>query len=130
MAEVPSVFFLLSQYVDAGVEGIAIGTNDLTELLLGTNRNLSESTTKFNSRHPATIEALKQLISSAKKLGISCSICGQAPVEYPQSIEQLIKWGIDSISVEPQAVETTYKAIARAEQSLILNAARSRLYED
>ncbi|MGF1489308.1 MAG: putative PEP-binding protein [Prochloraceae cyanobacterium] len=127
MAEVPSVFFLLSEYVDAGVEGIAIGTNDLTELLLGTNRDLPESTTKFNCQHPATLSALKQLIKSAKKLGIDCSICGQFPVESPQSIEQLIRWGIDSISVEPQGVESTYKAIARAEQSLILKAAIAKL---
>ncbi|MDJ0724213.1 MAG: PEP/pyruvate-binding domain-containing protein [Prochloraceae cyanobacterium] len=130
MAEVPSVFFLLSQYVEAGVKGIAIGTNDLTELLLGTNRDRSELRNKFNSRHPAMLKALKELIRSAKKMGITCSICGQAPVEYPQSIEQLIRWGIDSISVEPQAVKTTYRAIARAEQSLILSAARSQLCQD
>jgi pyruvate,water dikinase len=59
--------------------------------------------------------------------GISCSICGQAPVLYPEIIDKLIEWGITSISVELEAVEKTYKAIARAEQRLILAAARKQL---
>ena len=130
MAEVPSVFYLLPKYAEAGVKGIAIGTNDLTELMLGTNRDRAEIKHKFNARHPAMLAAVKELIKSAKKLGISCSICGQAPVEYPESIEQLIKWGIDSISVEPQAVKSTYTAIARAERSLILKAAIARLDDE
>jgi len=124
MAEVPSVLFLLPEYVKAGVQGIAIGTNDLTQLLLGIDREKEEIKSVFNARHPAVMRAIKQLISQAKIAGIPCSICGDAPVLYPEIIDDLIRWGITSISVNVNAVEQTYQAIARAEQRLILEAAR------
>ncbi|MGK7914878.1 MAG: putative PEP-binding protein [Prochloraceae cyanobacterium] len=130
MAEVPSVIFLLPQYVQAGVQGIAIGTNDLTELILGVDRERGELSAKYNACHPAMLETLKQLVKLAKTLGIPCSICGQAPVEYPELIDRLVRWGITSISVEPEAVPRTYQAIARAEQRLLLEAARSQLSID
>ncbi|WP_414543685.1 putative PEP-binding protein [Nostoc sp. CCY0012] len=127
MAEVPSVLFLLPEYVKAGVAGISIGTNDLTQLLLGVDREQGQLTTVFNERHPAVIKAIAQLIQMAKNAGIPCSICGQAPAIYPEIIDQLVQLGITSISVEPEAVERTYRAIARAEQRLILAAARKKL---
>ncbi|QSJ21105.1 phosphoenolpyruvate synthase [Nostoc sp. UHCC 0702] len=127
MAEVPSVLFLLPDYVKAGVAGISIGSNDLTQLLLGVDREQGQLTKVFNERHPAVMGAIAQLIQMAKTAGIPCSICGQAPALYPEIIEQLVKWGITSISVEPEAVERTYQAIARAEQRLILEAARRKL---
>ncbi len=129
MAEVPSVLFLLPEYVKAGVAGISIGTNDLTQLLLGVDREQGEITRVLNERHPAVMGAIAQLIQMAKTAGIPCSICGQAPAIYPEIIDQLVQWGITSISVEPEAVERTYKAIARAEQRLILAAARKQLQD-
>lgn len=127
MAEVPSVLFLLPEYVKAGVAGISIGTNDLTQLLLGVDREQGQITRVLNERHPAVMGAIAQLIQMAKTAGIPCSICGQAPAIYPEIIDQLVQWGITSISVEPEAVERTYKAIARAEQRLILAAARQQI---
>ncbi|MFK0729878.1 MAG: putative PEP-binding protein [Gloeotrichia echinulata GP01] len=127
MAEVPSVLFLLPDYVKAGVAGISIGTNDLTQLLLGVDRDQGELARVFNECHPAVTRAIAQLIAMSKDAGIPCSICGQAPAIYPEIIDRLVEWGITSISVEPEAVQRTYQAIARAEQRLILAAARSRL---
>jgi pyruvate, water dikinase len=127
MAEVPSVLFLLPEYVKAGVQGISIGTNDLTQLLLGVDREQGEMTTVLNASHPAVMGAIAQLIQMSQTAGIPCSICGQAPVIYPEIIDQLVQWGITSISVEPEAVARTYKAIARAEQRLILAAARNQI---
>ena len=124
MAEVPSVLFLMSEYVAAGVQGIAIGSNDLTQLLLGVNREQGEIAGYFDERHPAVLAAMKQLIETAQNHGIPCSICGQAPSQYPEIIDHLVRWGITAISVEKNAVATTYQAIARAEQRLILSAAR------
>lgn len=115
MAEVPSVIFLLPDYVQAGVQGISIGTNDLTQLLLGVDREQAQMATVFNERHPAVIRTIQQLIQLAKQAGIPCSICGQAPAQYPEMVEQLVQWGITAISVELDAVERTYSAIARAE---------------
>jgi pyruvate, water dikinase len=127
MAEVPSVLFLLPEYVKAGVQGISIGTNDLTQLILGVDRDQSELSSVFDEKHPAVRMAIKQLITMAKNLGIPCSICGQAPVQYPELIEELIYHGITGISVEVDAVYDTYKAIARAEQKLLLAGARKQL---
>lgn len=118
MAEVPSVIFLLPDYVQAGVQGISIGTNDLTQLLLGVDREQAQMATVFNERHPAVIRAIQQLIQLAKQAGIPCSICGQAPAQYPEMVEQLVEWGITAISVELDAVERTYSAIARAENGI------------
>ncbi|WP_371357572.1 putative PEP-binding protein, partial [Hydrocoleum sp. CS-953] len=105
MAEVPSVLFLLPEYVKAGVQGIAIGTNDLTQLLLGIDREKAEIKNAFDARHPAVMRAINQLISQAKTAGIPCSICGDAPALYPEIIDDLIRWGITSISVNVNAVE-------------------------
>ncbi|NET36295.1 MAG: hypothetical protein F6K19_30430 [Cyanothece sp. SIO1E1] len=127
MAEVPSVLLLLPDYVKAGVQGISIGTNDLTQLLLGVDRDQTPLSATLNERHPAVMRAMAQLIRLAHQAGIPCSICGQAIALYPDLIEPLIRWGITSISVEPDAVESTYEAIARAEKRLLLEAIRQRV---
>ncbi|MBD2778589.1 putative PEP-binding protein [Iningainema tapete] len=127
MAEVPSVLFLLPDYVKAGVQGISIGTNDLTQLLLGVDREQGQLAKVFDECHPVVMSAIAQLLKMAKQAGIPCSICGQAPALYPEIIDQLVEWGISSISVEPEAFLRTYHAIARAEQRLILAAARRQL---
>ncbi len=120
MAEVPCVIFLLSDFVEAGVQGISIGTNDLTQLLLGVDRDQSEFSAAYNECHPAVQKAIAQLAQTATQLGIPCSICGQATAHYPQMIEQLIQWGVTSISVEPGALAATQRAIAQAEQAASL----------
>ncbi|MEM8722987.1 MAG: putative PEP-binding protein [Cyanobacteria bacterium P01_G01_bin.39] len=125
MAEVPSVIMLLPEYIAAGVQGIAIGTNDLTQLLLGVNREQTQFSDRgLNANHPAMHKAISELIKTAQEHGIDCCICGQAPVEHPDLIDLLIRWGVDSISVEPEAVTQTYKAIARAERRFLLENAR------
>ncbi|AFZ34710.1 phosphoenolpyruvate synthase [Stanieria cyanosphaera PCC 7437] len=128
MAEIPSVMFLIEEYVQAGIQGIAIGTNDLTQLLLGIDREQADfAASGLTANHPAVLKAIAQIIKAAQQAGIPCSICGQAPVQYPQLIDQLVRWGITTISVEPEAVIPTYKAIARAEHRLCLEVARQSL---
>ncbi|NEO27260.1 MAG: hypothetical protein F6K03_10270, partial [Kamptonema sp. SIO4C4] len=126
MAEVPSVLFLLPEYVKAGVAGIAIGTNDFTQLLLGADQQQRPLAEMFDARHPALLAALEQLITTSQQLEIPCMICGQAPVDYPALIDKLIQWGITGISVEPEAVLSTYQAIARAEQRFLLQRMRQQ----
>ncbi|HAJ58138.1 MAG TPA: response regulator [Cyanobacteria bacterium UBA8543] len=127
MAEVPSVLFLLPDYVKAGVQGISIGSNDLTQLLLATDRDQEQLGPKLDARHPAVKRAIEQLIQGAKTAGIPCSICGQAPAQYPELIDLLVRWGITSVSVDINDVEQTYMAIARAEQRLLIEAARRKI---
>ena len=122
MAEVPSVIWLLPEYIKAGVQGIAIGTNDLTQLLLGIDREQAHfSQYGLNANHIVVQKAIAQLIAVAREHQIECCICGQATVDYPDLIEKLVGWGITAISVEPQAVEQTHQAIARAERKILLD---------
>ena len=127
MAEVPSVIWLLPEYIKAGVQGIAIGTNDLTQLLLGVDREQAHfSQHGLNANHTVVQKAIAKLIGIARDNGIDCCICGQAPAEYPDLIDKLVDWGITAISVEPQAVNQTYKAIARAERRILLDSLTSK----
>ncbi|XTZ11183.1 MAG: putative PEP-binding protein [cyanobacterium endosymbiont of Rhopalodia yunnanensis] len=71
-------------------------------------------------------KVLKQFIDKSHQLGISCSLCGQAASQYPDLVEDLVQWGITNISVETEAVEQTYKAIARAEKKLLLEFIRQQ----
>ncbi len=118
MAEVPSVLWLLPAYVEAGVQGISIGTNDLTQLVLAVDRDDMELGSGYDANHLAMMGAIAQLIHEARRLQIPCSICGQAPVQYPEIISSLVQWGITSISVEPMAVEQTRRALQNAAQHL------------
>jgi pyruvate, water dikinase len=124
MAEVPSVLFLLPDYVKAGVQGISIGSNDLTQLLLGVDRDQPQMAAAYDQRHPAVLRAIRSLIAIARQENIPCSICGEAPSQYPELVAELVRWGITSISVGLPALEHTHRAIARAEQMLLLEAAR------
>lgn len=118
MAEVPSVLFLLPAYVKAGVQGIAIGTNDLTQLLLAVDRDQPVLASAYDERHPVVHQAMAHLIQLAHQAGIGCSICGQAPVRHPDLIPELVNWGITSISVESAAFKTTLETVWQTEHAL------------
>lgn len=115
MAEVPSILFMLEQLVEQGVAGISVGTNDLTQLLLGADRESAELAESFDARDPAVVKYLQQLIPQARALGLKTSICGQAPSVYPEYAEMLVGAGIDAISVSIDAVDQTRRNIAAAE---------------
>jgi pyruvate, water dikinase len=124
MAEVPSVLFNLKRYAALGVAGISIGSNDLTQLLLGADRDSETLADTFDERDPAVTDYLRQLIPRARAAGLQTSICGQAPSVHPEYAELLVNAGIDAISVSADAVDRTRRLIAAAEQRLLLDAAR------
>jgi pyruvate,water dikinase len=124
MAEVPSVLFNLERYAELGIAGISIGTNDLTQLLLGADRDSELLAGSCDARDPAVLAYLGRLIPAARALGLQTSICGQAPSIYPEYAEFLVRAGIDAVSVTTDAVARTRLLIAAAEQRLILEAAR------
>ncbi len=115
MAEVPSVLFLLSDYVDAGVQGIAIGSNDFTQLLLGVDRDQAIFSATFDERQPAVQAAIAHLLQQAQALDLPTSICGMAPARYPEIIPALVQHKITGISVDQPALAATAAAIAQAE---------------
>ncbi len=118
MAEVPSVLFLIPAYAQVGVQGITIGSNDLTQLLLAVDRDQPTIASAYDERHPVVRLAMAHLIQAARRCGMVCSICGQAPVRHPDLIADLVAWGISSISVEAPALAFTLEAVWRAEQQL------------
>ncbi len=124
MAEVPSVLFNLGDYAALGIAGISIGTNDLTQLLLGADRDNEVLADTFDERSPAVVAYLRELIPRARELGLRTSICGQAPSVHPEYAELLVRAGIDAISVSVDAVARTRALVASAEQRLLLERLR------
>lgn len=125
MAEVPSVVHWIPKYAKMGATGVSIGSNDLTQLMLGVDRDSRVLAPLYDERDPAVLEAIRRIIHKCKRSGITISICGQAPSVYTEYAEWLVRWGIDSISVSPDAVEATRRNIAAAEARLTLEAARA-----
>jgi pyruvate,water dikinase len=124
MAEVPSVAYWIPTYAKHGVSGVSIGSNDLTQLTLGVDRDSQSLAPLFDERDPAVLAAIRRIIRRSHRAGLTCSICGQAPSVFPEYAAMLVRWGIDSISVTPDALATTRHNIAAAEQALLLEAAR------
>jgi pyruvate, water dikinase len=124
MAEVPSVLFQLERYAQIGIAGISIGSNDLTQLLLGADRDSELVATVFDERDDAVVEYIDQLVRKARGLGLRTSICGQAPSVYPQYADLLVRAGIDAISVNIDVVDRTRCLIDAAERRVLLEAAR------
>ncbi len=120
MAEVPSVLFHLSRYAKLGIAGISIGSNDLTQLVLGADRDSELVAEVFDERDPAVTEYIERLLSRARELGLKTSICGQAPSVHPEYAELLVGCGIDAISVNVDAVERARGLIGAAETRLTL----------
>jgi pyruvate,water dikinase len=126
MAEVPSVVSWLEEYVRLGVSGVSIGSNDLTQLVLGVDRDSALVASLYDERDRAVQDAVRAIVRECRRLGVTCSICGQAPSVYPEYAEFLVRCGVDSISVNPDAVDATRRNVAAAEQRLVLDAVRDR----
>jgi len=124
MAEVPSVVYWLPQYASLGISGVSIGSNDLTQLVLGVDRDSDLFGPAYDERDPAVLDAIRAIIMECRRLGLTCSICGQAPSVHPAYAERLVEWGIDSISVNVDAIDRTRHNIAVAEQRIVLDKAR------
>jgi pyruvate,water dikinase len=124
MAEVPSVVFQLEEYATLGIDGVSIGTNDLTQLMLGVDRDSEECAELFDERDPAVLAAIEAIITSARRCGMTSSLCGQAPSNDPAFAERLVGFGITSISVEPDVAMRARAVVTAAERRLLLDAAR------
>ncbi len=120
MAEIPSNIILADQF-NQFVDGYSIGSNDLTMLIMGCDRDNETVAPLFDERNLAVKRAIRHLITVAHKDGKTVSICGQAPSVYPDFAEFLVKSGIDSISVNPDAVIATRKHVAQIEQRILMD---------
>ena len=118
MVEVPSNIFLMEKFLEVGIDGISIGSNDLTQLILGIDRDSVKLAETFDERDEAVLIALERAIKVSKSMGVTSSICGQAPSVYPELTEKLVEWGITSVSVSPDMIGITREIIAKAEARL------------
>ena len=125
MAEIPANILLADRF-NKFVDGYSIGSNDLTMLILGCDRNNDTVASLFDERNLAIKRAIRHLIKVAHRDGKTVSICGQAPSVYPDFTEFLVKSGIDYVSVNPDMVKSTRLNVARIEQRLMLDAATGK----
>ncbi len=118
MVEVPSNVILLEKFLAVGIDGVSIGSNDLTQLTLGIDRDSSKLAETFDERNDAVLMSIEKVVKGSKDMGVTCSICGQAPSVYPEITEKLVEWGITSVSVSPDMIDVTRDIIANAEAKL------------
>lgn len=119
MVELPVNVIRLDEFIDVGIDGISIGSNDLTMLILGVDRDNTEIAHSFNELDPAVLWALERTIRTCVKRGITSSLCGQAATNHPDLASHLVKWGVTSISVAPDAVTQTRQIVHDCELKLI-----------
>ena len=115
MVEVPSNVWLLDEFIDCGIDGVSIGSNDLTQLTLGIDRDSERFADTFDERNPAVLKSIEHVITTARRRGVTVSVCGQGPSEHPDLAQRLVDWGITSISVTPDVIEQTRHLVAQAE---------------
>ncbi len=127
MVEVPSTVIMLEDFIKEGLDGVSIGSNDLTMLILGVDRDNYKVANIYDENNKAVLWALEKIVTTCASHGITSSICGQAPSEYPELVEKLVDWGITSVSVTPDVIEKTREIVFDAEKKVLLN---SRKYSN
>jgi len=116
MVEVPSNVVLIENFLAVGIDGISIGSNDLTQLTLGADRDNANLNDVFDEREPAVIKSIKHVIEATRKYHKTSSICGQAPSVYPEFAIMAVRAGITSLSVNPDAISSVRELIASVER--------------
>jgi pyruvate,water dikinase len=115
MAEIPSNVILAKEF-GVRFDGFSIGSNDLTQLTLGVDRDNALLTALFDERNPAVLRSIERLIADAHAVDCKVGICGQAPSDHPEFAEFLVKAGIDSISLNPDSVVPVLTRVSALEQ--------------
>jgi pyruvate,water dikinase len=117
MCEIPSNVILAAEFAEI-FDGFSIGSNDLTQLILGVDRDSEIVAPIFNERNAAVKSMIAQVIATCRAKGRKIGICGQAPSDYPEFAQFLVEQGIDSISLNPDTVLKTSLAVLQKEQEL------------
>ncbi|MBW1895901.1 MAG: phosphoenolpyruvate synthase [Deltaproteobacteria bacterium] len=118
MVEVPSACFMIEEFCKEGIDGVSFGTNDLTMLVLGVDRNDTSVQELYDERNLGVLRAIAYTMAVCNKHGVTTSICGQAPSVYPDYLEFMIRCGCTSISVNPDTVVSSRRSVAMLEQKI------------
>ena len=119
MVEVPSNVILLDEFIDVGIDGVSVGTNDLTMLTLGVDRDNPRVANVYSEMNQAVLNSLEKIVKTARKRGITSSICGQAPSVYPELVKMLVEWGMTSVSLSPDVIEKTRLLVYEMEKKVL-----------
>jgi pyruvate,water dikinase len=122
MCEIPANVILTEEFAEI-FDGFSIGSNDLTQLTLGVDRDSEIVAFDFDERDPGMLEMLRLAVAGAHRNGRHVGICGEAPANYPEIAQFLAGLGIDSISVNPSSLPRTIAAVREAERGLAKAAA-------
>ena len=117
MCEIPSNVILAEEFAQR-FDGFSIGSNDLTQLILGVDRDSAELAGLFDERDAAVERMIADVIERAHRCGTKVGICGQAPSNYPEFAAFLVEAGIDSISLNPDSFVATSQIVAESERKL------------
>jgi len=126
MVEIPAAAIMIDEYIKVGIDFVSLGTNDLTQYTLAVDRNNEFVAKHYTEEHPAVMKLIERTIRKCAEAGVKCSICGQAG-SVPHIVEKLVGYGISIVSSNTDAIADVRKTVARAEQKIILDAARKRL---
>ena len=124
MVETPAAALIVEDFIEVGVDFVSLGTNDLTQYTLAVDRNNELVAKNYTEEHPAVIKLMARTIKKCTEAGVTSSICGQAGSK-PHIVQQLVELGISSVSANTDAVADVRRAVARAEQKLLLDVARN-----
>jgi pyruvate, water dikinase len=129
MCEIPANIILAEDFADL-FDGFSIGSNDLTQLTLGLDRDSEIVAHLFDERNPAVMRSIAEVIRRVKARGRKIGICGQAPSDYPEFARFLVSCGIDSISLNPDTVLKTTRDLVEMEKKIMETSSRDRKKAD
>jgi pyruvate, water dikinase len=119
MVEIPSNVILLDEFLDEGIDGVSIGTNDLTMLTLGVDRDNERVADSYSEMNEAVQRSLEKIVTTCKRRKVTCSVCGQAPSVFPELVEKLVDWGVTSVSVSPDVIDKTRGIVYEVEKKVL-----------
>ncbi len=126
MIEIPAAALIIDKFIEEGIDFVSFGTNDLTQFTLAVDRDNERIAKLYDERHPAVQKLIQRVIKECNKADVESSICGQAG-SYPDVVEKLVRYGITSVSANPDAVHEVREMVNRTERQLMLTYARNQL---
>jgi pyruvate,water dikinase len=118
MCEIPVNVIQIDDFIKVGIDGISVGSNDLTMLMLGTDRDNADVAQEYNEMSPSVLWALERVVKKCAEHGVTCSICGQAASTHEDLVKKLVRWGITSVSINPDTIDRTREIIHKAEEEI------------